>query len=152
MVLNTYNDRRQQITDIGSKAFDGQGSITDDHIWTQEKESNFTLTVRKPLGNSINVRATAGFNVNQREFERTTVRGLRMSVPGIFRLENTNDQKVLNDAYSKRRLYGAYLDATFEFKNYLFLNVSGRNDWSSTLPKENRSFFLSFCFFVFCIY
>ena len=149
--VNTYNDRRQQITDIGSKAYDGQGSITDDHIWQQEKESNFTLTVRKPLGNNVNVRATAGFNVNQREYERTSIRGLKMSVPGIFRMDNTNDQKVLTDYYSKRRLYGAYLDATFEYKNYLFLNVSGRNDWSSTLPEENRSFFypsasLSFAF------
>jgi len=149
--VNTYNDRRQQITDIGSKAYEGEGSVTDDHIWNQEKESNFTLTVRKPLGNSVNVRATAGFNVNQRESERTTVRGLKMSVPGIFRMENTNDQTVVRDPYSKRRLYGAYLDATFEYKNYLFLNVAGRNDWSSTLPKENRSFFypsasLSFAF------
>jgi len=149
--VNTYNDRRQQITNIGSKAYEGEGSITDDHIWNQEKESNFTLTVRKPLGSDLNVRATAGFNINQREYERTTVRGVRMSVPGIFRMDNTNDQKVTTDYYSLRRLYGAYLDATFEYKNYLFLNVSGRNDWSSTLPKANRSFFypsasLSFAF------
>jgi TonB-linked SusC/RagA family outer membrane protein len=139
--INTYNDRRQQITDIGSTAYNGQGSITDDHIWNQETESNFTLTVRKPLGGGINLRTTGGFNVNQREYERTTARGVNMSVPDIFRLTNTNDQTIVTDYYSMRRLYGAYLDATLEYNNYLFLNLTGRNDWSSTLPSETRSFF-----------
>lgn len=139
--MNTYNDRRQQITDIGSNAYDGQGSITDDHIWSQEQETNATLTVRKPLTSQINLRATAGFNINQREYERTAARGVNMSVPGIFRIDNTNDQTVLSDYYSQRRLYGTYIDATLEYKNYLFLNFSGRNDWSSTLPEANRSFF-----------
>ena len=48
---------------------------------------------------------------------------------------------IVQETESLRRLMGAYGVASLAYKNYLFLNVSARNDWSSTLPAENRSFF-----------
>ncbi|UWX56559.1 TonB-dependent receptor [Maribacter litopenaei] len=41
----------------------------------------------------------------------------------------------------EENLVGLYLDATFSYKDYLYLNVVGRNDWSSTLERENNSLF-----------
>jgi TonB-linked SusC/RagA family outer membrane protein len=42
---------------------------------------------------------------------------------------------------SQRRLMSAFGQATFDYKDYLFLTVSGRNDWTSTIPKGANSFF-----------
>ncbi|HSU50663.1 MAG TPA: TonB-dependent receptor, partial [Segetibacter sp.] len=42
---------------------------------------------------------------------------------------------------NKRRIVGVFGEIGFSYKNYLFLNATGRNDWSSTLPIENRSYF-----------
>lgn len=42
---------------------------------------------------------------------------------------------------SKKRLVGLYGDISFSYKNMVFLDVTGRNDWSSTLPVNNRSYF-----------
>src|SRR5690606_37181580 len=42
---------------------------------------------------------------------------------------------------SEYRKYGVYGDLTLGFNDYLFLNVTARNDWSSTLPADNNSFF-----------
>ena len=44
----------------------------------------------------------------------------------------------------KKRLVGLYGDISLGYKDMLFVNVTGRNDWSSTLPINNRSLFLSF--------
>src|SRR5690606_9059059 len=40
-----------------------------------------------------------------------------------------------------RKLYGVYTDLTLGFRDYLYLNMTGRNDWSSTLPENRNSFF-----------
>ena len=42
---------------------------------------------------------------------------------------------------TSRSIIGVFADAKFDYKQTLFLNLTGRNDWSSTLPVENRSFF-----------
>ena len=43
--------------------------------------------------------------------------------------------------YEKKRLVGLYGDISLGYKDMLFVNVTGRNDWSSTLPINNRSYF-----------
>jgi hypothetical protein len=43
--------------------------------------------------------------------------------------------------YEKKRLVGLYGDISLGYKDMLFINVTGRNDWSSTLPINNRSYF-----------
>jgi outer membrane receptor protein involved in Fe transport len=72
-------------------------------------------------------------------------------IPGIYNLSNSSGPPVTTNARTLRRLFGVYGDVTLSFRNYLFLGLTGRNDWSSTLPKESNSFFypsanLSFVF------
>ena len=45
------------------------------------------------------------------------------------------------DAITKKRLVGAYGEVGVSYKDIAFLTATGRNDWSSTLPVENRSYF-----------
>jgi TonB-linked SusC/RagA family outer membrane protein len=54
---------------------------------------------------------------------------------------NNAAQKTPRTVTSQRRIMGAYGQATLEFNNYLFFTASGRNDWTSTIPKERNSFF-----------
>ena len=42
---------------------------------------------------------------------------------------------------AQRRLIGLFAQATFDYKSYLFVNLTGRNDWTSTIPEERNSFF-----------
>ncbi|HUQ67671.1 MAG TPA: TonB-dependent receptor, partial [Flavitalea sp.] len=62
-------------------------------------------------------------------------------VRGIHTLKNTAFQKFSFDYFEKRRIIGAFADVTLGFRDFAFLNVTARNDWSSTLPLENRSYF-----------
>src|SRR5690606_25524157 len=56
-------------------------------------------------------------------------------------LRNTAQQTFLTDALYKRRIMGVFADAIFGFRDYLFVQLTGRNDWSSTLPASSQSYF-----------
>lgn len=63
-------------------------------------------------------------------------------VPGFYAFDNaTNENRDFSSARSQKRLVGVFGEFRADWKNTVFLTVSGRNDWSSTLPKANRSYF-----------
>lgn len=93
----------------------------------------------------------AGFNANERtySFVGTTVTGL--DIPDYFDLSNSPSTPVVDEYSSKRRLIGAFGSAEISYNELLYLTLTARNDWSSTLPEDNNSFFypgttLSFVF------
>ena len=76
--------------------------------------------------------------------------GQNLSVPELFAPGNAEVNNVLNDL-NTRRIFGVFGDVTLDYKNWLILNATGRNDWSSTLFANDNSFFypsvsLSFVF------
>ncbi|WP_079701962.1 SusC/RagA family TonB-linked outer membrane protein [Daejeonella lutea] len=139
--VNTYTDRRIRTIRRGSVGANGIGEVTDDVLANQEIESTLLATVSRKLLPDLNFSATLGHNVNQRKFERQAVQGTGMVVFNIDDIDNTATVVPFGGGFTKRRIIGAFGDVQFDYKSYLFLNVTGRNDWSSTLPKANRSFF-----------
>jgi len=68
--------------------------------------------------------------------------GYNFVTAGTISFNNiSTDNKFFNDATGRKRLVGAYGEAGISYKNIVFLTATGRNDWSSTLPLENRSYF-----------
>ncbi|QKZ14416.1 SusC/RagA family TonB-linked outer membrane protein [Spirosoma sp. KUDC1026] len=62
-------------------------------------------------------------------------------VPGVYNINNRLGQATVDEFYRQSRLIGAFGDLTLGYKNFLFLHATGRNDWSSLLGADNRSFF-----------
>jgi hypothetical protein len=56
-------------------------------------------------------------------------------------LSNSDGRPTVSNAESWRLKYGFYGDFGVSYKNYFFVNITGRQDWSSTLPAEKRSYF-----------
>ena len=94
-----------------------------------------------PTFGKFSLNATIGYNVNVRTSKAlsTSVEGL--DLPFFYNLANSSSTPVVEGTLSQRRLIGAYGNIDLSFHDYLFLNIGMRNDWSSTLPEENRSFF-----------
>ena len=68
--------------------------------------------------------------------------GYQFVVPGTISFNNiASANQFFKDGTSKKRMVGAYGEFRAAYKNIAYLTVTGRNDWSSTLPKENRSYF-----------
>jgi TonB-linked SusC/RagA family outer membrane protein len=131
---------RREVTEIGSRAAEGTGRLVVDNYRKQEIESNLLFTFTPTIGNDFTLRGLIGNNVNQRTITNTTQTGNKFITRGVHNLSNTEQQQFTNDFYSRQRLVGVFADATLGYKNFAFLNATVRNDWSSTLPVENRSY------------
>lgn len=131
---------RQEITEIGSRAAEGLGRIVLDNYRNQEIESNFLITITPTINEDFSLRTVLGHNFNQRTVTRQTNTGSKFITKGIYTLQNTSQQAFNEDSYERRRIIGAFADATLGYKDLAFINATVRNDWSSTLPKENRSY------------
>ena len=63
-------------------------------------------------------------------------------IPEFYSYSNvSNDNKDFQHSSSRKRLVGLFGELQIDWKSAIFLTVTGRNDWTSTLPKENRSYF-----------
>lgn len=138
---NVNSLSRREITEVGSRAAQGLGRLILDNYRKQEIESNFLVTLTPTISENFTLRAIIGHNFNQRTTTNDTEEGTKFIVKGIHTLKNTAFQKFALDYYERRRILGLFADVTLGFRDYLFLNITGRNDWSSTLPQANRSYF-----------
>ena len=140
---NQYEMDRKQVINLGSvgpSAFPGLGQISNDVYRTQELESNFNVSFKKKFDRDYDLRVTLGHNVNQRYAHRSQQEGNKMIAPGIYNVGNTAEQSA-SESQNKRRLWAIYADALLGYKDFAFLNVTLRNDHSSTLPIEEQSYY-----------
>jgi TonB-linked SusC/RagA family outer membrane protein len=117
-----------------------EGDFTNDLIQQRQLDYNLLASANKDLGSGFFLKAVAGFNYNSRVFERTTINSEGLTVGQLFSYGNVTLNTPTND-FSERRLFGLYTDITLSFREWLSLNLTGRNDWSSTLPMNNNSYF-----------
>ena len=83
-----------------------------------------------------------GATMDETKTDRSSMMAWNFSVPDFFSYANASkDNKQFTHAATKKRLVGAFGEFRASWKNMLYLTVSGRNDWTSTLPLENRSYF-----------
>ena len=138
---NATTVSRREVTEISSRGAQGLGSLVSDDYTAKEIESNLILTFTPKISNDFTFRGILGHNFNQRTETRKTVTGNQYIVRGLHTLSNTSQQIFNADLFERRRLIGVYGEASLGYKNYAFIDVTGRNDWSSTLPVNSRSYF-----------
>ncbi|GAA3946626.1 SusC/RagA family TonB-linked outer membrane protein [Hymenobacter algoricola] len=145
--VNTYNDARRTTVRPGSVGFGGLGNVLEDNIRNTELEQTLLLSYDNNLTEDISLKAILGTNANQRTFEATSFTGNNIIVFGIDNISNTVEKNSNGADFAKRRLLGVLANATVGYKDWAFLTVGGRNDFSSTLNKDGtigqsgRSFF-----------
>lgn len=97
---------------------------------------------KKFIDQKFDVNVTAGLSINERY--STYMNGEKdvLSIPtGFWDLSNGATFNTLTEGQSKRRLVGLYGDIALGWDDWIFMDVTMRNDWSSTLPKGNNSYF-----------
>jgi TonB-linked SusC/RagA family outer membrane protein len=103
---------------------------------------NFVGIIKKEFSESFGFSFTGGTSIDDKTSDITSVRGEKLYDPNFNSLNNTDPTTMRNKLTIRRnRLLGLFGKADFTFKDQLFLTVTGRNDWSSTLPEANRSYF-----------
>ena len=137
--LDTYTDEQQEHVNIGTISVPN-GRMFESIIKRNQINNDLILNANKKIGEDFVLNALIGHNINQRRLATRTVRGENLSIPGFYDVRNAESTTPLQYD-EERRLIGVYASATLDYKNYLFLNGTARNDWSSTLPPGDNSFF-----------
>lgn len=111
----------------------------------QETNSDFLATYNDEVG-AFDVNVSFGGNYmkqrNTNNWVGSTNRRIGLVVPNLFTVENINrDNLGVTNSMAEKAIYSLYALASIGYKDMLYLDVTGRNDWSSTLPIENRSYF-----------
>lgn len=143
--LDYYNDNRTNITPgplgiEGENPLSSTGFVSEDRINSRDLTSTVNVTFEDDLTDEIGASLRLGNDIFDRELDRVTARGDDFVTPRFYRLSNVRDLSSEQQT-SRQRLIGVYGDLTLDYSEYLYLNLTARNDWSSTLPEANRSFF-----------
>jgi TonB-linked SusC/RagA family outer membrane protein len=141
--VDAYTDRRKQVFAVGSGRVPA-GQDLENTIYRSEVNGDLIITAKRNdlFTKELNLTALVGQNINQRNFQSVQVQGDNLTIPGFYNVSNATTLTVgSNEFTSKRRLLGYYAQFSFDYKNFLFLELTGRADQSSTLPKDNNTYF-----------
>lgn len=111
-----------------------------DRTW-QETNSDFALTFNKDFNEDFGITVLGGGNLRKETYSRNILTADELDVPGTYTIANSALPIVASSFDSERAMQSLYGTAQFRFRNYVFVDLTARNDWSSTLPAENNSFF-----------
>lgn len=135
-----YHDRRKSKVKWGTSG-SPYGSYAEDAYTVKENNTEAIVTYVKQLNADWGMDALAGFNVRNKQYENNYQAAPRLAVADLYTLTNSRDQLTSSNYFYRLRQYGLYASAQVNYRGWAFLNMTGRNDWSSTLPAGNNSYF-----------
>lgn len=134
-----YSDRRKGHTALMSANIpDGQQE--EDHHYNNNLNSDLTINFTRELFTDFSTNITLGHNMFESYYQQLYNQGNGFVVPDFYHMSNTSSQLV-REKTERYRTAALYADVQFSYKNMLFLGLTGRNEWSTTLPVGNNSFF-----------
>ena len=117
------------------------GLVYEENTVTQNLNSIFSLIIDKQLTEDFNLNAVLGYEVNQRKYKDQDAQINSLVIPEFYNLTNTDGLKEASTYNSEKRQYAYYGQATIGFREMAYLNLSARQEYSSTLPKNANSYF-----------
>lgn len=144
--IDTYSDERTEIEPgpLGLEnefAWSGVGGFREEtRINNRDITSNVAINLVTDLTEDFGLTLRAGNDIFDRETDLVRAYGSGFVVPRFSHFSNATNVDI-HQRMTQRRLIGVYGDLNIDWRDIIYLNITGRNDWTSTLPIENRSFF-----------
>ncbi len=137
--VDNYDEKKKRVRPITSPFVVG-GDIYDIYINSRDINSDFILSGRTDFfDGNLTMGFLAGNNIFEQYSDRAFLFGERLNLRDFNDISNAKEISITN-TIRKKRIIGAFGQLDFAYKNYLFTELSARNDWSSTLSKDNNSF------------
>lgn len=135
-----YNDRRKLRIAYGTNGTPF-GSYEEDAFTVNENNTEATLRYNKAVSSDFSLDVLAGANLRSKYFEENDQQAPRLAVAKLYTLSNSRDPLISSSYFYKLKTYSAFASAQVGYKNFAFINLTARNDWSSTLPEQSLSYF-----------
>ncbi|CAN5281874.1 SusC/RagA family TonB-linked outer membrane protein [soil metagenome] len=138
--IDYYNDLRDRRRAFSTQRFPF-GAYREETILFEERNTDFLLSYNKEINPNWSISLSAGGNQMRQTNNYLDVFAPQLSIPGIYNFGNSRVALQVSQFNQQKRINSLYGMAQAAYKNMIFLDVSGRNDWSSTLPLNNNSYF-----------
>ncbi|TXD47715.1 SusC/RagA family TonB-linked outer membrane protein [Polaribacter sp. IC073] len=138
-----YDQHSRRITANGSLNDTRSGGYISQYERLYKKyTSNFIATYDTQISSNFELNLLAGNTIEDSNVKTDYLTGKDFLAPGIYNISNiSKENQSITERISRKRNVGVFGEIKLGYKQALFLNVTGRNDWSSTLPSKSRSFF-----------
>jgi TonB-linked SusC/RagA family outer membrane protein len=111
-------------------------------IKNEERNADFLLTYNNTTKNGdFGLNVSAGGNRFDNNGHSEDVAAPQLLIPGVYSIGNTGTALTGSSSKFKKRINSLYGTANLNYKDYVYLDITARNDWSSTLPAGNNSYF-----------
>lgn len=137
--INTKNVRGTVNTPISQGQ--GLGNYSEYGNYDFTVNSDLLLQYDKEIAENFDLNALAGATLNFNEFRSLSASTDGLNLPGFYSLSNSTNPVSASNFQSQKQINSAYGKLSLAYKNGVFLDLTGRNDWSSSLPAETRSYF-----------
>lgn len=141
--MDFYNEIRKDITQSGTVRNQRRnlgGQFNETHMNRKEMNTDVTLNFDKTFGN-IRLDGLVGVNKRTNTYNSISVGADDLTVADLYTISNVKGTPRTSMFTNNYETNSVYFAANASYKKFLYLGVTGRNDWSSTLPKENWSYF-----------
>jgi Outer membrane cobalamin receptor protein len=137
-----YNDRRKIRIAYGTNGTPF-GSYQEIGYTVNERNIELTLNYKKKITDDISVDILGGGNLLSNYYEENNQKAPRLAVKDVYTLANSRDPLLSSNYYSRQKKNSLFASGQIGFRGYAYLNLTARNDWSSTLPVREQFLFLS---------
>ncbi len=136
-----YTEVRENRWPIGARGRTyRKGRLTQSIRHYRDVNADAILTASKEFSSNFSGNLSIGASLLSQKRERMSWDARDFKVKGVFDVSNANDIRANNRLWQKK-IQSVFFTGQWGYKNYLFLDVTGRNDWSSALGENNYSFF-----------
>jgi len=142
--IDYYTDEQTRIRAQGVESTtNGNGFFSKLASTREEINSDFLISFNKAISENFHLTLNAGGNQLRQRLKQLSGTAPELELPGVYNLSNVKSgvNVLTSDFSTNKRINSLYGSGQFAFKNYLFLDFTARNDWSSTLPEDNNSYF-----------
>jgi outer membrane receptor protein involved in Fe transport len=117
------------------------GGFQEQTRFNQETNSDFLVTANRDLLSNLGLTVNVGGNRRVSKYRSAAFGTDELVIPGVYNVSNSAKQVIPSEYTQEKRINSLYGQAEFAYNDYAFVNVTGRNDWSSTLPENANSYF-----------
>lgn len=137
--MDTYNDVRQSKRAFSTQRFKN-GAYREDEVNFTELNTDLLLSYHNKIGENIDWNASVGANNFTQNVNYKSLTAGQLSVPNIYNFQNSKIPLVASQYNAQKRINSIYGILGFNYKRFLYVDATVRNDWSTTLPVDNNSF------------
>ncbi|MDR1119526.1 MAG: SusC/RagA family TonB-linked outer membrane protein [Dysgonamonadaceae bacterium] len=133
-------DQQEQHRPISDVVYPA-GFFRKQNVFDYEVNTDALLSFHRSFSSGLHLNASAGGNMMRQHYDLLSAHVTGLMTPGVYKLANGVSNPTVRTIIRDKALNSLYFTANFAYNNFLYMDVTGRNDWSSTLPEKNNSFF-----------